>query len=134
MLTKVDRMSMANSLETRLPFLDVRLIELMTKVDKNIKMEFLERKSVLKNTIGKKLPKEVLKSPKKGFVTPLREWFKDESFTDTLKKLYSVDFGLESNVIKKIIENNKAGKYDNGNFIWMLLILQKKRHTKNSSA
>ena len=124
MLVKVDRMSMANSLETRTPFLDFRLIEYMVKVDKNIKMDNFERKSVLRNTIGRKLPDALLNAPKKGFRIPLREWFKEDSFSDKLNDLESSMPYLNMEAIKKIIEINSKGEKDYGNFIWMLFILK----------
>ena len=123
-LTKVDRMSMAYSLETRIPFLDYRLVEFMVNVSKNVKMQGYERKSVLRKTVGKKLPDSVLKCPKKGFSVPMREWFKDKAFASKLDSLQKEDFGLNQKIVKKIINDNKEGKADLGNFIWMLFILK----------
>lgn len=124
MLVKVDRMSMAHSLETRTPFLDFRLIEYMAHVHKNIKMKNYERKTVLRNTIGKKLPPAILTAPKRGFGVPLREWFKEKSFEKKLNELENIPH-LNDKIIKQIIEDNKSGKSDYGNFIWMLTILNK---------
>lgn len=125
-LVKVDRMSMANSLETRLPFLDYRLIEFMVGVDKNVKMQGWERKSVLRNTIGKTLPNSLLKAPKKGFGIPLREWFKDDSFSNTIDlNLSSLKNVLDEKIIDKIVHANKNGLSDNGNFIWTMMLLNK---------
>ena len=126
MLTKVDRISMAYSLETRIPFLDYRLIEFMSKVDKNVKMQGYERKSVLKNSVGKKLPKSLLKAPKKGFVVPVLQWFKNKEFESSLKSLeFSSYLPLNKKVLSEIISDHKNGKENYGNFIWMLLILNK---------
>jgi asparagine synthase (glutamine-hydrolysing) len=126
-LVKVDRASMANSLETRLPFLDYRLVELMAKVHMDVKMEGWERKSVLRNTIGKILPKSILKAPKKGFGIPVREWFKEKDFNDFLVlNLQPLSNFLDYNIIRKIISDNTSGKNDNGNFLWTLLMLSKK--------
>ena len=125
MLVKADRMSMAYSLESRIPFLDHRLIEFMVHIDKNVKMQGLERKSILKKTIGRKLPQAILHAPKRGFVVPLREWFKGNEFEDRLSELYQNDFGLNNTTIKKIVEENLSGQKDNGNFIWMLFVLKK---------
>jgi len=124
-LVKVDRMSMAYSLETRIPFLDYRLVEFMAQVAKNVKMRGYERKSVLRNSIGKKLPPSLLNAPKKGFSVPMREWFKDKAFDAKLQTLYETDFGLDGKIIKRIIEDNKSGKVDLGNFIWMLFTLKR---------
>lgn len=125
-LVKVDRMSMAYSLETRLPFLDYRLVEFMAMVDKNLKMNGWERKSVLRNTIGNKLPESLLKAPKRGFGIPLREWFKEKSFNEKLSlNLKEVMNLTDKKTVEMVIENNRSGKVDNGNFIWALLMLDK---------
>lgn len=124
MLCKVDRMSMAYSLETRTPFLDYRLIELMVKVDKGIKMEGYERKSVLRRTVGRRLPPALLRASKKGFSVPLREWVKDTTLESRLYDLYREDFGLNSSLIKAVIDDNLNGKSDNGDFIWALFVLK----------
>lgn len=122
-LVKVDRMSMAYSLEARVPFLDYRLIEYMVQVDKSVKLEGWKTKSVLRNTIGKTLPQNLLKAPKKGFGVPLREWFKANSFEPVLEELCKNNF-LNSKVIASIIHENKRGFKDNGNFIWSLFVLK----------
>ncbi len=125
-LVKVDRMSMANSIETRLPFLDYRLVEFMARVHKNVKMPAWELKSVLRNSIGKNLPASVLKAPKRGFAIPLREWFKHTGFDTILDaNLQKVNGILDRETVLKIVEENKKGKKDNGNFIWALLQLNK---------
>ena len=125
MLTKVDRMSMAHSLETRTPFLDHRLIEYMAHVHKNIKMNHFERKTVLRNSIGAMLPNSILNAPKKGFRVPVREWFKGASFTEKLNSLENEMPFLNNKKIREITEMNRTGKKDYGNFIWMLFTLNK---------
>ena len=124
-LVKVDRMSMAYSLETRLPFLDHRLIEFMAGVDKNIKMEGWERKSVLKRTIANKLPPELLKASKKGFRVPVREWFKSDELYSKLLAINSKGKFLNSTSFKKIIDDNKFGKHDHGNLLWSLTVMHR---------
>lgn len=125
-LAKVDRMSMAYSLETRIPFLDYRIIEFMAKINKNVKMEGYERKSVLRKTIGKRIPPSLLKAPKKGFSVPLREWFKSDYYEKYLMNLKQLNqIGLNKNVLNSIIRDNIEGRKDHGNFIWMLLVLNK---------
>jgi asparagine synthase (glutamine-hydrolysing) len=123
-LVKVDRMSMAYSLETRVPFLDYRLIEFMTRVDKNIKMKGYERKSVLRNTIGKRLPPILLKSSKKGFMVPVREWFKEPDFNSRCGQFLGITDILDYASVQKIFDDNYQGKEDNGNLIWSLLTLK----------
>jgi asparagine synthase (glutamine-hydrolysing) len=121
-LVKVDRMSMAYSLETRIPFLDYRLIEFMVKVDKNIKLQGWETKSILRKTIGQRLPKELLKAPKKGFAIPLREWFKGDSILKHNDFQILMEL-LDRKTIMKVVNENKTGLQDNGNFIWSLIVL-----------
>jgi asparagine synthase (glutamine-hydrolysing) len=131
-LVKVDRMSMAHSLEARVPFIDHRLVEFSVGIDKNIKMERLERKSILRNTVGKKmLPPSLLKASKKGFRVPLVEWFKQPEMKDRLEKLYKNDFGLNESAIKNFITDNSHGIKDNSNIIWMLIVLQEICNRKN---
>jgi asparagine synthase (glutamine-hydrolysing) len=128
MLAKVDRMSMAHSLETRVPFLDYRLVEFMFKVHKDLKMIGYQNKVVLRNTIGKNLPKNVLLGSKRGFNVPLRDWFRDEKKIDFVKSMY---FQFPSNKyfnrqnLEEIIELNNSGKSDEGNLIWRIMLLNK---------
>ncbi len=122
MLLKVDRMSMAHSLETRIPFLDHRLVELMYRVHKDIKLPGYTTKSVLRKTVATQLPESLLTASKKGFNVPLREWFKDKSFDVVLDEITKKDFGLNNKLIKKVIEDNKNGTYDYGHFIWKMII------------
>lgn len=124
-LAKVDRMSMANSIETRAPFLDYRLIEFMTGVDKNIKQKNFETKSILRRTIGKKLPKQLLNAKKKGFVAPVTHWFKDENNSYLLENLKNIDWKLDSKIIENILNENSNENSDNGLFIWQLIILKR---------
>ena len=124
-LVKVDRMSMAYSLETRAPFLDYRLIEYMINVHKDIKLQGWQTKSILRKTVGNKLPKNLLSAPKRGFGVPVREWFKKDSFNTEFDKLLKLGDLVDKNTLIKIIRDNKEGKKDNGNFIWALFVMNK---------
>jgi asparagine synthase (glutamine-hydrolysing) len=128
MLTKVDRMSMAYSIETRIPFLDHRIIELLFGVHKNVKMNGYLNKIILRNAVANKsLPKELLAAPKKGFSVPLRDWFKEDNLNKKIKDILIGDdnpaYTLKG--IEKLIDENKDGKSDVGNFIWMTIVLKK---------
>jgi asparagine synthase (glutamine-hydrolysing) len=129
MLVKVDRMTMAHSLEARVPFLDHRLVEFLIAVSKSVKMDGLQRKAILRRTIGCKLPNEILRGRKKGFALPLTKWFMEQQLTENLINLYKYS-GLEVNitVIKKIVDQHKSGYMDHGNLIWMLFILGRWLH------
>jgi asparagine synthase (glutamine-hydrolysing) len=129
MLTKVDRMSMAYSIETRVPFLDHRIIELLFKVDKDIKTSGYINKLILRNAIANKLlPQELLSASKKGFSVPLRDWFKEENLSNKIKEILLNDNdgrAFNPTEIEKLINDNKDAKSDVGNFIWMLIVLKK---------
>jgi asparagine synthase (glutamine-hydrolysing) len=123
MLTKVDRMTMAWSLEARVPFLDYRLVELMSVVHKDVKLAGLTRKAVLRNTIARRLPEAVLAGGKRGFAVPLRTWFRQGDFADSLVKRSVSMTGLSGPVVDEILTEQRAGQRDYGNLLWMLMVL-----------
>ncbi len=126
MLVKVDRMTMAHSLEARVPFLDHRLVELMAVVHKKVKMRGFQRKSVLRNTIARRLPPALLKSPKRGFMIPVREWFKGNDLRGELTNLIAAaPLGMDFRPLQQIIEENNAGAADWGNLLWMCFLLDR---------
>ena len=124
-LVKVDRMSMANSLETRLPFLDHRLVEFMVGVHKKVKMVGWERKSILRNTIAKELPPQLMKASKKGFRVPVREWFKKEEIKNKANSFSQNATYINDKYLSEIIEGNYKGLDDHGNLLWALMVLDK---------
>ena len=73
-LTKVDRMSMAASLEARVPLLDHKLIEFVTRIPASLKMKGLETKYIFKRAMRGLVPDEILERPKQGFGMPMQEW------------------------------------------------------------
>jgi len=123
MLTKVDRMTMAWSLEARVPFLDYRLVELMSVVDKSVKLPGLTRKAVLRNSVGRKLPEALLAAGKRGFVMPLRNWFRQGDLLDTIVKRSVAMTGLSGPVVDQILAEQRAGQRDYGTLVWMLMVL-----------
>jgi asparagine synthase (glutamine-hydrolysing) len=73
-LCKVDRCSMAHSLEARVPFLDHRIVELLANVSPSVKMPGLTRKEILRQTIGRRLPSPLHRARKRGFDPPMSNW------------------------------------------------------------
>ena len=134
MLTKVDRMTMAWSLEARVPFLDYRLVELLSVVHKDVKLPGLTRKAVLRNTVGRRLPEALLAAGKRGFVTPLRSWFRQGDFADSIVKHSVAMTGLSGPVVDQILAEQRAGQRDHGNLLWMLMVLGAVSETPESSA
>jgi len=130
MLTKVDRMTMAASLEARVPLLDYRLVELMAGVHKDVKLRGYTRKAVLRDTVGRRLPAPLLRAGKRGFVVPLRAWFRAGDLAAPLLAPGGTgtslgDFGLSPAAIGDLIGRHRAGAADHGNLLWMLLVLQR---------
>lgn len=76
-LTKVDRMSMAVSLEARVPLLDYRIVEFAVNLPENFKISQGETKRIFKAAMSQRLPNEVLHKPKQGFSIPLKHWLRD---------------------------------------------------------
>src|SRR5262249_19088056 len=77
-LTKVDRMSMAVSLEARVPPLDHKLIELVTTIPADLKMRGRETKRIFKKAVRGLVPDEILDRPKQGFGVPIQRWINRE--------------------------------------------------------
>jgi asparagine synthase (glutamine-hydrolysing) len=126
MLVKVDRMSMAHSLETRTPFLDHRLVEHMCGVDKSVKMNRYERKSVLRRTVARRLPDALLHAPKKGFAVPLGFWFRGAGFERRTEELArSNHIGIVPDVLADLVTRNRRGEEDHGSLLWLLMVLER---------
>ena len=125
-LTKVDRASMMNSLEVRVPLLDHKFAELTFKVPSNLKLKGLEQKYILKKTMASMLPASILNHPKQGFAVPISIWFKDlstylnDTFNSSNCLLYNY---LDKSYIKDKILNNRITHIDFSDRIWALLFL-----------
>ena len=77
-LTKVDRMSMAASLEARVPLLDHPLVELAARIPPRLQMRRGRGKHLFKRALAGRVPREILERPKRGFAVPLGHWFRGE--------------------------------------------------------
>jgi asparagine synthase (glutamine-hydrolysing) len=129
MLTKVDRMSMAASLEVRVPLLDHVFVEWSTQLPAGLKARRGKGKYIL-NKLAERLgvPKEVLERPKQGFAMPLIHWMRQEMKEDiarllleprTVQRGYFNRRGLEA-----LLDEHFRGRRDNSNKIWVLLIFE----------
>jgi asparagine synthase (glutamine-hydrolysing) len=125
---------MAWSLEARVPFLDYRLVELMSVVHKDVKLPNVTRKAVLRNTVGRKLPEALLAARKRGFDTPLRSWFRQGNFADSIVKRSVAMTGFSSPVVDQILAEQRAGQRDYGTLLWMLMVLGSVNETAETFA
>lgn len=126
MLTKVDRVTMAVSLEARVPFLDYRIVELSAKIPSNIKLNGLKLKSFLKNAFQGELPPNILNRAKHGFSSPLDKWLREdlsELVLETLsqKNLENIPI-FNFKFIKEIIYLHFTRKANHGLQIFMIMI------------
>jgi asparagine synthase (glutamine-hydrolysing) len=125
-LVKVDRMSMANSLEVRVPFLDYSFVEFAATIPSNLKLRGMVSKYILKKTMARMLPNEILYRKKQGFSIPMKNWLKDE-LQDLMFELLSARRMRESGFFnedytKKIIQQHIEGKRNNAHQIWSLML------------
>ncbi len=124
-LVKVDRMSMANSLEVRSPLLDHKIIEYAAKIPSALKMKGSQKKHILKQTFGEILPEDVLTRPKRGFVAPIDQWFRNElkpmAETSLLHSEHMNDF-FNLTEVSNVWEQHQHGKADQGVLLWTLFM------------
>jgi asparagine synthase (glutamine-hydrolysing) len=128
LLPKVDRMSMANSLEVRVPFLDHRVVELALSIKNNLRLKGLNTKYILKRAMNEFIPPELKKRPKIGFDIPLGPWLRNELKDYMLelldKKKIEEDGIFNYEFIDKIIKDHLSKKNNNRQLLWPLIIFQ----------
>lgn len=124
--TKVDRASMAHSLEVREPLMDHELVEWLATLPSHLKMRSGESKYLLKKSMEALLPADVLYRPKMGFAVPLSRWFRGplrQRVRDSLLKGRIADSGwFNQDKIRQIVEQHESGNCDHSTPIWTLLM------------
>lgn len=121
-MTKVDRATMAYTLEARVPILDHRVVEFAYSLPTNLKLQN-GAKSILKDILYTKVPKELIDRPKRGFSVPLKHWFRKELKDVAYEKIQSLDDRFDKKYLIKIFEEHQKGK----NFeyaLWNILRLK----------
>ncbi len=128
LLVKMDRMTMANSLEGRSPFLDKELIEYAFTIPDNLKLKGFNTKYNLKQTFKDILPKEVMHRGKMGFGVPLGTWFRTRLRPYMEEHIISgnprINTYLNAKEIKKIFDEHQNGVRDHGLKLWLFLSLE----------
>ena len=127
-LVKVDRASMATSLEVRAPFLDYEIQEFAAKLPYDYKLNRLTSKYILKKMAKKHIPGYIINRKKQGFAIPVTKWLKND-LKDILlnytSKTYIENQGLfEYSFVEKIVQNHLDEKWDNKKLLWNLLVFQ----------
>jgi len=124
MLVKIDRMSMANSLEVRVPFLDHELVEFSFTIPSQFKLRRFTTKYILKKAASSILPREIIKKKKEGFSIPIKNWLRNEIKEYAESILLSDSPALEyfnKKYIEKLIYEHNKNKKDNSHKLWALL-------------
>ena len=128
MMTKVDRASMANSLEIRSPFVDHKLIEYIMSVNSNGYTSTLNKKKPLKHYLNNDFDKDFLTRKKMGFAVPLESWIKNELRNEVLETINGENSFLKNefnlNFLEFFDELDKGNK-SYKNRIWKLYVLEK---------
>lgn len=127
-LVKVDRASMAHSLEVRVPFLNKRIVDFVSRIPVDLKLKHYTSKYILKKAMAPLLPKQIIERPKKGFNIPVAKWINAElaDYVDDmlapgmLQKhgLFNVDY------VQNLLQEHRAARKDHRKLIWTLLAFQ----------
>jgi len=122
-------MSMAHSIESRVPLLDNEVIEFAATLPAALKIKNGRRKHVLKEVAATLLPADILNRRKQGFGVPLGVWFRGglrELFADTLLSATSLQRGyFQPAFVKRIVEEHVSGRRDHTLPLWQLVVFEK---------
>jgi asparagine synthase (glutamine-hydrolysing) len=128
-LTKVDRASMAVSLEVRVPLLDHVFMERMARVPSSLKLHGRDGKYIFKKALEPRLPRQILHRKKMGFSVPLAEWWKADlrsAFESTVLQENSFCSQLfQPSAVRNLWQDQQRGTRDNAYKLWILFALEK---------
>jgi asparagine synthase (glutamine-hydrolysing) len=128
-LTKVDRMSMAHSIESRVPLLDNEVVAFASTLPAGLKIRNGRRKHVLKEVAATLLPPEILNRRKQGFGVPLGLWFRGhlhELFSDTLLSSACLQRGyFQPAFVRRIVNEHLSGRRDHSLRLWQLVVFER---------
>ena len=125
-LTKVDRMSMAHSLEARVPLLDHEVAEFALSLPPRLKFRDGVGKWVLRQALADRVPADVFTRPKQGFDVPLREWFRGPlshrlaALDDQSSRIYEF---VDPRAVQRIVREHRTSRRDHARTIWRLMML-----------
>jgi asparagine synthase (glutamine-hydrolysing) len=127
LLMRVDKITMATSVEARVPFLDHNLVEYAMGLPRSLKVEGASGKHILKRALEEILPHDLLYNPKRGFGAPVREWFREglgdwfdsHLMNSTMRRRDLLDYTL----VGRLLEEHRSKKKDWGFHLWALLNL-----------
>src|SRR5690606_1626000 len=128
-LVKVDRMSMAHSLEVRCPLLDHRLVEMAFRVPASRKHAWHQSKILLRQLAQQRLPGEVWTLPKRGFTVPIGAWIRDPfagRYQDEgLSSVARIGTHLDVGHLHRLFDAHRRGERDHGYVLWAAWVLER---------
>jgi asparagine synthase (glutamine-hydrolysing) len=128
-LVKVDRMSMAHSIESRVPLLDNEVVTFAASLPSSYKLKDGRRKHILKELAATLLPRDLVDRRKQGFSVPLGVWFRGdmrELFADTLLSSRSLSRGyFQAPFVRRLVEEHLSGRRDHTWRLWQLVIFER---------
>ncbi|MBE3092193.1 MAG: asparagine synthase (glutamine-hydrolyzing) [Chloroflexi bacterium] len=127
-LMKVDKMSMATSLEVRVPFLDHEVAELCASIPANLKFNKLTTKYILRKTLKKYnfLPESIINRGKQGYSLPVKNWLREELkdyMVDLLKNSPIIKENFDSSYLSELIKEHLELKHNHNHILWALINL-----------
>jgi len=127
-LTKVDRMSMAHSIESRVPLLDHHVVELAASFPPHLKIHDGTLKRVLRQLAFRLVPREIVDRPKQGFGVPINHWFRGalgDAFRDVLASPTTRQRGyFNHSFVDRVLDEHLSGKRDHALRLWQLLVFE----------
>lgn len=127
-LTKVDRMSMANSIEVRVPFLQKKVIEAALKIHPKLSLKKTQKKQILKDLLRKLVSNPPIDNKKRGFSVPLSKWLREDLKEEISKGIFNTTFikkfNIDTNTLQVVWEEHQQGTKDHKWFLFTIYSLQ----------
>jgi len=127
-LTKVDRMSMANSIEVRVPFLQKKFIEAAMKIHPKLSFQKFQKKQILKDLLRKLVSNPPIDNKKRGFSVPLSKWLREDLKVEISKGIFNTTFikkfNIDINTLQVVWEEHQQGRKDHKWFLFTIYSLQ----------
>lgn len=120
-LLKADKMSMAHSLESRVPFLDKEVFELASRIPDKFKVDASNTKVAFREAAHRHLADKVAQKKKLGFPVPIRIWLKEEEYYNIVKEAFTskvAEMFFCTDELMKLLQDHRAGKRDYSRHIW----------------
>ena len=120
-LLKADKMSMANSLEVRVPFLDKKIMELAERIPLKYRVNDENTKFAMRKAALRRMPEKWAGKKKLGFPVPTRVWLKEDKYYNIVKEKFTGEVAqkyFNTDMLVKLLDDHKNGKADNSRRVW----------------